>query len=177
MSRVGKHEIKIPSGVVMTQDGNLLKFKGKLGEDSLNVPDCINVTKTESGIKVSPKDETKTARSLWGTIQRNISNIVKGLSEGFTVSLDLVGVGYKAAVAGNKLTLQLGFSHDIEYVIPVGVTIKCEKPTSIAITAPSKQQAGSIAAVLRSYRKPEPYKGKGVIRVGEFVVRKEGKKK
>lgn len=177
MSRVGKHEIVIPSSVSWSQDGNVFKFKGKLGEDSVSVPEYVEVSKSEHGLIVRPKDNSKTARALWGTIQRNISNVVHGLSEGFTVCLDLVGVGYRAAVAGNKLTLQLGFSHDINYTIPHGVVIKCEKPTSIAITGPSKQQVGEIAALLRSYRKPEPYKGKGVIRVGEFVVRKEGKKK
>lgn len=177
MSRVGKHDVRIPSTVTMTQSGDVLSFKGKLGEDSLKIPDCVEVSQVEGGLRVRPKDASKQSRSMWGTIQRLLSNIVHGVSEGFTVSLDLVGVGYKAAVSGSKLTLQLGFSHDINYDIPHGVTIKCEKPTSIQITAASKQQAGAIAALLRSYRPPEPYKGKGVIRAGEFVVRKEGKKK
>lgn len=177
MSRVGKHEVIIPSSLSWLQEGNVLKFKGKLGEDSLSIPDTVTVSKTEKGLLIRPSVSTKEARSMWGTTQRNLSNIVHGLTEGFTISLDLVGVGYRASVSGNKLTLQLGFSHDVNYIIPHGVVIKCEKPTSIAITAPSKQQAGEIAALLRSYRKPEPYKGKGVIRVGEFIVRKEGKKK
>ncbi|MDR3285309.1 MAG: 50S ribosomal protein L6 [Holosporales bacterium] len=177
MSRVGKHEIKFPQGITMMQEGSLLKFKGKLGEDAIEIPSCVEILKIEAGLKVASKDNTKFARSMWGTIQRRISNIVKGLTEGFTVSLKLEGVGYKAAISGNKLTLQLGYSHDIVYPIPNGVTIKCSEPTVIMITSSSKQQAGEIAAVLRSYRKPEPYKGKGVIRVGEFVVRKEGKKK
>ncbi|MDR0632669.1 MAG: 50S ribosomal protein L6 [Holosporales bacterium] len=177
MSRVGKHPVKIPSGVAVTRNGDILTFKGKLGEDSLKVPGCVDVAMQGAEISVVPNDSTKFASAMWGTVQRMISNIVKGLTDGFTVSLDLVGVGYKAAVVGRKLVLQLGYSHDIEYEIPEGVTIKCEKPTSIAITSYSKQQVGEIAAVLRSYRKPEPYKGKGVIRAGEFVVRKEGKKK
>lgn len=177
MSRVGKHEIIIPSSVSFSQDGNVFKFKGKLGEEEISIPDCIEVSKTASGLLLKIKDETKVARSMWGTTQRNISNIIKGLSEGFTVVLDLLGVGYRAIVSGDKLTLQLGFSHDVEYKIPSGVSIRCEKPTTIAVTAPCKQQVGEIAALLRSYRKPEPYKGKGVIRAGEFVVRKEGKKK
>jgi large subunit ribosomal protein L6 len=133
--------------------------------------------KTDKGLKLTPADETMKARALWGTAQRNISNIVKGVDEGFTVNLDLVGVGYRASVNGSKIVLQLGFSHDVEYDLPKGVSAKCEKPTALAITGPSKQQVGQIAAVLRNYRKPEPYKGKGVIRAGEYVVRKEGKKK
>lgn len=177
MSRVGKHAVSIPSSVTVSQQGNVYTFKGKLSEDHLTIPDCLHVEKVEEGYKITPKDENQGTRALWGTFQRLMSNIVKGVSEGFTVNLDLVGVGYKAVVQGKTLVLQLGYSHDINYEIPAGVTIKCEKPTSIAITAPSKQQAGSIAALLRSYRKPEPYKGKGVIREGEFVVRKEGKKK
>lgn len=177
MSRVGKHEVPVPSSVTVSQEGSVYTFKGKLGQHSLAFPECLHIEKGEHGYKITPKDETQGTRALWGTFQRLMSNIVKGVSEGFTVNLDLVGVGYKAAVQGKTLVLQLGYSHDINYDIPEGVTIKCEKPTSIAITASSKQQAGSIAALLRSYRKPEPYKGKGVIRVGEFVVRKEGKKK
>lgn len=177
MSRVGKHEVHIPSSVTMSQDGNIFNFKGKLGDGSLTVPDCLEIKKVENGLKISPRDNSKFARSMWGTVQRSLTNIVKGVSEGFTINLDLIGVGYKALVQGNKLTLQLGYSHDIDYIIPNGVTIKCEKPTSVSITASSKQEVGAIAALLRSYRKPEPYKGKGVIRLGEFVVRKEGKKK
>ncbi|MDR0625231.1 MAG: 50S ribosomal protein L6 [Holosporales bacterium] len=177
MSRVGKHEIKIPQGLAVTQNGRLFMFKGKLGEASIDVPSCVEVSKTDSVIKVKVNDDAKFSRAMWGTVQRNISNIVKGLTEGFTVSLTLEGVGYKAAVTGRRLVLQLGYSHDIVYDIPDGVSIKCENPTSIAIMAPSKQQAGEIAAVLRSYRPPEPYNGKGVIRAGEFVIRKEGKKK
>lgn len=177
MSRVGKHEIQIPSGVTVTQQGTCWSFKGKLGEGTIEIPHCLNVEKSNSGIKLIPHDSTKETRSLWGTAQRNLTNIVKGITEGFTVNLELVGVGYKASVSGRKLVMQLGFSHDVEYEIPTGVTIKCEKPTSIAITSHSKQQVGEIAAVLRAYRKPEPYKGKGIIREGEFVVRKEGKKK
>jgi large subunit ribosomal protein L6 len=114
---------------------------------------------------------------MWGTVQRTLSDIVKGVSDGFTVNLDLVGVGYKAAVAGSTLTMQLGYSHDVVYEIPAGVSIRCDKPTQVSITANSKQKVGAIAALLRSYRPPEPYKGKGVIRAGEFIVRKEGKKK
>ncbi len=177
MSRVGKNEIVIPSSVTFTQNGNLLSFKGKLGADLYQVPECVTIEKTSSGIKLMPINDTLPVRMFWGTTQRNVANMVQGLDQGFTVNLDLNGVGYRASVAGNKLTMQLGFSHDIVYEIPQGISIKCEKPTSIAISGASKQKVGQIAAVLRNYRKPEPYKGKGVIRQNEYVVRKEGKKK
>ena len=177
MSRVGKNEIAIPSAVTFTQNGNSLSFKGKLGTDTYEVPECVTIEKTSAGIKFLPINNTLPVRMLWGTTQRNVANIVKGLNQGFTVNIELNGVGYRASVAGNKLTMQLGFSHDIVYDVPQGISIKCEKPTSIAITGASKQKVGQVAAVLRTYRKPEPYKGKGVIRQNEFVVRKEGKKK
>lgn len=177
MSRVGKNEIVVPSSITWSQNGQVLSFKGKLGIENYELPEVINLEKTDKGIKLSPINLTMAVRTLWGTAQRNINNIVKGLEQGFTVNLELVGVGYRTAVAGSKLTMQLGFSHDIVYDIPSDVTIKCEKPTSIAITGPSKQKVGQIAAVLATYRPPEPYKGKGTIRENQFVVRKEGKKK
>jgi len=177
MSRVGKHEVMLPAGVVMTQEGRVVTLKGKTGSKNYEVPECINFEKTEKGFLVTPKEKTQRGRSLWGTTQRNLSNIVKGLDKGFTLNVTLVGVGYRAAVAGSKLTLQLGFSHDIVYDIPPGIEIKCEKPTMIAITGFDKQLVGSVGAHLREYRKPEPYKGKGVLRETEFIIRKEGKKK
>jgi large subunit ribosomal protein L6 len=177
MSRVGKHEVLVPAAVALTVSDRVLSFKGKLGAETYEVPEEVKLERTNTGIKFTPVNESKQARMLWGTTQRNVSNIVKGLENGFTVNIDLVGVGYRAAVAGSKLTMQLGFSHDVVFDIPTGIVIKCEKPTSIAITGPSKQQVGQIASQLRKFRKPEPYKGKGVIREGEFVVRKEGKKK
>jgi len=177
MSRVGKHEVMLPAGVVMTQEGKVVTLKGKTGSKNYEVPECINFEKTEKGFLITPKEKTQRGRSLWGTTQRNLSNIVKGLDKGFTLNITLVGVGYRAAVAGNKLTLQLGFSHDIVYDIPEGIEIKCEKPTMIAITGFDKQLVGSVGAHLREYRKPEPYKGKGVLRETEFIIRKEGKKK
>lgn len=161
----------------MTQEGRVVSLKGKTGSKTYEVPECINFEKTEKGFLVTPKEKTQRGRSLWGTTQRNLSNIVKGLDKGFTLNVTLVGVGYRAAVAGSKLTLQLGFSHDIVYDIPAGIEIKCEKPTMIAITGFDKQLVGSVGAHLREYRKPEPYKGKGVLRETEFIIRKEGKKK
>jgi large subunit ribosomal protein L6 len=177
MSRVGKHEVILPAGVAMSQAGNVVTLRGKTGTKDYQVPDCINFEKTEKGFLITPKEESQRGRSLWGTTQRNLSNIVQGLDKGFTLNITLVGVGYRAAVAGNKLTLQLGFSHDIVYDIPQGIEIKCEKPTAIAITGFDKQLVGSVGAHLREYRKPEPYKGKGVLRETEFIIRKEGKKK
>lgn len=177
MSRVGKHEVVLPAGVAMTQEGSLITLKGKVGTKSYEVPDCINFEKTEKGFLVSPKETTQRGRALWGTTQRNLSNIVKGLDKGFTLNISLVGVGYRASVSGSKLTLQLGYSHDIVYDIPQGIEIKCEKPTAILITGFDKQLVGTVGARLRKYRKPEPYKGKGVLRETEFIIRKEGKKK
>jgi large subunit ribosomal protein L6 len=177
MSRVGKHEVILPAGVAMSQAGNVVTLTGKTGIKNYEVPDCINFEKTEKGFLITPKETTQRGRSLWGTTQRNLSNIVKGLDKGFTLNITLVGVGYRAAVAGTKLTLQLGYSHDTVYDIPKGIEIKCEKPTAIAITGFDKQLVGSVGAQLREYRKPEPYKGKGVLRETEFIIRKEGKKK
>lgn len=177
MSRVGKNEIQLPAGVNMSQAGSVISLSGKTGAKDYSIPDCILFEKTDTGFKVSPKDSSQKARSLWGTTQRNLANIVKGFDKGFTLNVELVGVGYRAAVAGNKLTLQLGYSHDINYEIPHGIIIKCEKPTSIAISGFDKQLVGAVGSHLRQYRKPEPYKGKGVIRETEFIIRKEGKKK
>ncbi len=177
MSRVGKHEVIVPAGITLSQAGNIITVKGKAGSKDYVVPNCIKYEKTEKGFLISPTEESQRGRSLWGTTQRNLANIVKGFDKGFTLNITLVGVGYRAAVAGSKLTLQLGYSHDIVYDIPKGIEIKCEKPTSIAITGYDKQLVGSVGAHLRQFRKPEPYKGKGVIRETEFIIRKEGKKK
>jgi len=177
MSRVGKNDITLPQDVSYTNVDGLLSVKGKFGSLSYKLPEHVILVKNDSKLTLTPIDASMKARALWGTAQRTVANMVKGVDAGFTVNLNLVGVGYRASVAGNKVVLQLGFSHDVVYDLPEGVTAKCEKPTEIAITGPSKQQVGQIAAEIRNYRKPEPYKGKGVIRAGEFVVRKEGKKK
>ncbi|MDR1488336.1 MAG: 50S ribosomal protein L6 [Holosporales bacterium] len=177
MSRVGKNQITIPNGVKSIVEGNLLNFEKNGVKESYNVPSCIEVEKTEVGILLKPINQDKRTRSLWGTSQRNVANIVFGLDKGFKIELEMVGVGYKAAVAGRKLTMQLGYSHDINYEIPEGIKIDCPKPTTMSITGHNKKQVGDVAAYLRSFRKPEPYKGKGIIKSGEFVYRKEGKKK
>ncbi|CAO5683259.1 MAG: 50S ribosomal protein L6 [Holosporales bacterium] len=177
MSRVGKNEVKIPNSVTLTINGRMATVKGKLGERSYEIPEVISFEKTETGLLLKPINEAQQTRALWGTANRTLSAMVKGVDQGFTVNIDLVGVGYRTQVQGSKIVLQLGFSHDIEYVVPQGITVKSEKPTSLSISGPCAQQIGQIAAELRKYRKPEPYKGKGVIRSGEYVLRKEGKKK
>jgi large subunit ribosomal protein L6 len=155
----------------------MLNIKKGSIEKSYVVPSRLKVEISNEGIALTPRDDAQLTNTLWGTSQRNISNIVKGLAEGFKVVLELVGVGYKAAVQGKKLILQLGYSHDIEHEIPEGISIVCASPTSISVSGNCKKQVGDVVAQLRKYRKPEPYKGKGVIRTGEFVYRKEGKKK
>ena len=177
MSRVGKHAVMIPNGINVNLDKNILTIvKGNVTE-TYNVPECLDVKIDNGTILFVLLNKERETRALWGTTQRNVTNLLNGLVTPFKVSLKLSGVGYKAALKGKQLVLQLGYSHEIVYDIPEGITIACQDPTTINITSASKKQAGEVAAVLRSFRKPEPYKGKGVIRVGEFVYRKEGKKK
>ncbi|MHA1558245.1 MAG: 50S ribosomal protein L6 [Alphaproteobacteria bacterium] len=177
MSRIGKTEVIIPSEVAFSQNDRILSFKGKLGEEVYEIPSCLSIKKTDKGFVFTQLDDSIETRSLWGTTQRNITNIVKGVDVGFQLDVELVGVGYRASVKENKLVLQLGYSHDIEYTIPKGVTIVCEKQTLIRIHGVLKQRVSQVAAELKRFRKAEPYKGKGVRLKGEFVVRKEGKKK
>ena len=177
MSRVGKNPVIIPSGVNVTLANGMIEVAGKLGKLSMQLTDAVKVEMVDGQIVVTPANDSKISRSLWGTTQRRVKNLVNDVANGVTINLELVGVGYRASVQGNNLSLQLGFSHDVVYPLPAGITVKCEKPTSIAITGADRQLVGQVAAEVRSYRQPEPYKGKGVIRQGEFVIRKEGKKK
>lgn len=177
MSRVGKYPVSVPSGVTVALNGPQITVKGKMGESSLPLADDIDVSIDGSEIWVKPKNETKRARMMWGTTRALINNMVKGVSDGFTINLEINGVGYRASVQGKNLNLQLGYSHDINFPIPDDVAIKCEKPTSISITGKDRQRVGQIAAVIRGYRGPEPYKGKGVKYEHETILRKEGKKK
>ncbi len=177
MSRVGKYPVSVPSGVTVQITGPEITVKGKLGESSLALKDNVEVTLDGNLVWVKPKNDTKQARMMWGTTRANINNMVKGVSEGFTVNLEINGVGYRAAVEGSSLKLQLGYSHDIEYPIPADITMKCEKPTSITISGADRQRVGQVAAVIRGYRGPEPYKGKGIKYETETILRKEGKKK
>ena len=177
MSRVGKNPVSIPQGVDIAIAGDELTAKGKLGTLTYRLPEEVEVTNEGGKVAVKPVGTSKTARSLWGTTRANIRNLVVGVSQGFTRNLEITGVGYRAAVSGKTLTLQLGYSHDVVFPIPEGITIKCEKPTSIAVSGFDKQKVGQVAAVIRSYRPPEPYKGKGIRYADETILRKEGKKK
>jgi len=177
MSRVGSKPVTVPDGVTITLANQALTAKGKLGELSMTIVNQVDFDHADDQIVITPKEEGKTARAMWG-LQRSLAqNIVTGVSEGFTKELEIQGVGYRAALQGKILKLQLGYSHDIEFTIPDGIEIECERPTSIKIKGIDKQRVGQVAAVIRSYRPPEPYKGKGVRYLGEYVFRKEGKKK
>jgi len=177
MSRVGKYPVVVPNGVTVDLAGTELSVKGKLGQSSLKLVDAVVASLEGNQVWVKPKNETKQSRMMWGTTRANINNMIKGVSEGFTINLEINGVGYRAAVQGKTLQLQLGFSHDVNFPIPEDITIKCEKPTSISVTGKDKQRVGQIAAEIRAYRGPEPYKGKGVKYETETILRKEGKKK
>jgi len=177
MSRIGKKPVVIPAGVTAKVDGQLVQVKGAKGQLEFLVPDDVSVVHQDNMIKVDPRNETKRARALWGTSRAQVNNLVIGVTKGFEKKLEITGVGYRAAVAGKNLQLALGFSHDVNYPIPAGVTIVTPKPTEITISGIDKRQIGQIAAEIRAFRGPEPYKGKGVKYVGEFIFRKEGKKK
>ena len=177
MSRVGQKPVQIPSGVEVAINGALVTAKGKLGELSLEMLDTVSAGIEDGKVVVKPVDESKAARSMWGTTRSQIQSLVTGVSEGFTKQLEINGVGYRAAVQGSTLNLQLGYSHDINYPIPEGITIKCERPTAIAVSGANKQRVGQVAAEIRAYRPPEPYKGKGIKYAEETILRKEGKKK
>ncbi|HEX6441998.1 MAG TPA: 50S ribosomal protein L6 [Stellaceae bacterium] len=177
MSRVGKNPVAIPSGVQVEVSGQTLTAKGRLGTMSLAVVNEVSATVADGQVTVTPKDESKRARAMWGTTRALVNNMMTGLATGFTRNLEINGVGYRAAVQGNSLNLQLGYSHDINYPIPPDVKIACERPTAIAITGVDRQRVGQVAAEIRAFRPPEPYKGKGIKYVEEVIRRKEGKKK
>ena len=177
MSRVGQKPVEVPGGVDIEIVGNLITAKGKLGVLSFEMMDVVSASLQDGRITVKPVDQSKVARSMWGTTRSRIQALVTGVSEGFTKTLEINGVGYRAAVQGQSLNLQLGYSHDINYPIPEGISIACERPTAIAITGADKQRVGQVAAEIRGYRPPEPYKGKGVKYAEERILRKEGKKK
>jgi large subunit ribosomal protein L6 len=177
MSRLGKRAVAVPSGVTANVEGQILKVKGPKGALQLVLHDDVTVATDKDGVKVMPRNETKRARSMWGTSRTLVSNLIVGVSKGFEERLEINGVGYRAAVQGKQLNLQLGFSHDVHYPIPEGIGIATPKPTEIVITGIDKQKVGHVAAEIRAFRSPEPYKGKGVKYVGEFIFRKEGKKK
>ena len=177
MSRVGKNPVPVPAGVTVQLAGRRLSAKGKLGELHLDVSEQVAVKIEDGKVVFAPVNDSKQARMMWGTARNLTRNMVAGVSQGFRKNLEINGVGYRAAVQGKTLQLQLGYSHDVNFPIPDDVTIKCDKPTSITITGRDKQRVGQIAAEIRSYREPEPYKGKGIKYDAETILRKEGKKK
>ncbi|MFO1069454.1 MAG: 50S ribosomal protein L6 [Geminicoccaceae bacterium] len=177
MSRIGKHAVVVPAGVDVALDGQTVSVKGKLGALSVTLPDEVEVAKNDNKVQVSARSSEQRARAMWGMSRSLLQNMVVGVTQGFTTKLEINGVGYRAAVEGKVLTLQLGYSHDIKFAIPDDVKIVCETPTAITLTGADKQRVGQIAAELRSFRKPEPYKGKGIKYATETVRRKEGKKK
>jgi len=177
MSRIGKRPIAVPAGVTATLDGQTIKAKGPKGELSFALNDEVLVALVNNEVTVSPRDDSKEARSKWGMSRTMIANIFQGVSQGFERKLEISGVGYRAAMQGKDLQLSLGFSHDVVYKVPTGITVAVPKPTEIVVTGINKQQVGQAAAEIREYRGPEPYKGKGVKYADERIVRKEGKKK
>jgi large subunit ribosomal protein L6 len=177
MSRIGKKAVPVPSGVTASVEGQTVKMKGPKGALQYVVPDDIVVKMEKGAIKVDPRDESKRARSMWGTSRTLVSNLATGVTKGFESKLEITGVGYRAAVQGKNLQIQLGYSHDVLYPIPEGIAIATPKPTEIVVSGIDKQRVGQVAAEIRSFRPPEPYKGKGVKYAGEFIFRKEGKKK
>jgi large subunit ribosomal protein L6 len=177
MSRIGKRTIEVPKGVSVTLDGQTVSVKGPKGERSWTVADEIEVTQAEDGLHLAIREDNQRSRAMWGLSRTLVDNMVVGVTTGFEKSLDLVGVGYRAAMKGDALSLQLGFSHEVDIQPPAGVTFAVPKQTEIKISGADKQAVGQIAAVIRKLRPPEPYKGKGVRYTGEKVRRKEGKKK
>ncbi len=177
MSRIGKKAVAIPSGVTASVEGQTVKMKGPKGALQFVVPDEIAVTMDNGAIKVDPRSETKRALAMWGTSRTLVANLVAGVTKGFESKLEITGVGYRASIQGKNLQIALGYSHDVLFPIPDGIAIATPKPTEIVVTGIDKQKVGQVAAVIRGFRPPEPYKGKGVKYAGEYIFRKEGKKK
>ncbi len=177
MSRIGKKPVTVPSGVTATVEGQTVKMKGPKGQLQFVVHDDVEVKFENGAVKVAPRVDTNRARALYGTARAQVANQVAGVTKGFEKKLEITGVGYRAAMQGKNLQLALGYSHDVVYQIPEGITIAVPKPTEITVTGIDPQRVGQVAAEIRAFRPPEPYKGKGVKYVGEFIFRKEGKKK
>ena len=177
MSRVGMVPVEVPSGVDLEIAAGEIKAKGKLGELTMKVVDDVQVSREDNLVWVKPANDGKRARMMWGTTRSLLSNLVIGVSEGFSKRLLITGVGYRAAMQGKELVLQLGHSHEIRYPLPEGIKVDVPNQTEIVISGPNNQVVGQVAAEIRSYRKPEPYKGKGVRYADEIIIRKEGKKK
>ncbi len=177
MSRIGKKPVAIPGGVTASVNGQVVSVKGPKGELKHVLVDDVIAKLDQGTIEVAPREDTQNARAMWGMSRTLLANLVTGVTEGFTKKLEITGVGYRAAVQGSNVQLQLGYSHDVTYPIPQGIQVQCPKPTEIIVTGIDKQKVGQVAAEIRRFRPPEPYKGKGVRYAGEFIFRKEGKKK
>jgi large subunit ribosomal protein L6 len=177
MSRIGKKPVTIPAGVTASIEGRVLSVKGPKGTLSIDLADEVTYAVEDGAISVQPANETKRARSFWGMQRTLVQNLVTGVTEGFSKTLQITGVGYRANMQGKNLKLQLGYSHDVDFVIPEGIEIKTPDQTTVNISGIDKQKVGQVAAEIRRWRKPEPYKGKGIKYRGEFIFRKEGKKK
>ena len=177
MSRIGKKPVAIPAGVTANVDGDTVSMKGPKGTLSMPKADLISYELTDGGMSVQPANDTKRARAFWGMQRTLVQNLVTGVTQGFSKKLVITGVGYRAAAQGKKLKLQLGYSHDVDMEVPEGLEVKTPDPTTVEISGADKQAVGQFAAEIRRWRKPEPYKGKGIKYDGEFIFRKEGKKK
>ena len=177
MSRIGKHPVSIPEGVTVEINNQSVVAKGKLGELSVNLTDDVILSMADGLVTVAPNGNSQRSRAQWGMSRSVIQNLVDGVSKGFSKKLEITGVGYRVQMKGKDLNLQLGFSHDVPYAAPEGITFNCPDQTHIEVSGADKQKVGQVAAEIRSYRPPEPYKGKGVRYAGEFILRKEGKKK
>ncbi len=177
MSRIGKKAVTVPAGVTATIEGKQMTVKGPKGTLGLTLRDEIKYTVEDGGISVQPANDSKQARAFWGMQRTMVQNLVTGVTDGFTKKLLITGVGYRAAAQGRKLKLQLGYSHDVDIDVPEGIEVKTPDQTTVEISGADKQKVGQLAAEIRRWRKPEPYKGKGIKYDGEFIFRKEGKKK
>ena len=177
MSRIGKKPVDLPSGVSASLSGQTIEVKGPKGTRSFTATDDVTLTVEDNVVKVEPRGKSKRARQQWGMSRTQVQNCVTGVTEGFKKELEIQGVGYRAQMQGNTLKLNLGLSHDVDFVAPEGVTVSAPKQTEIVVEGIDQQQVGEVAAKIREWRKPEPYKGKGIRYKGEFIFRKEGKKK
>jgi large subunit ribosomal protein L6 len=177
MSRIGKHAVKLPKGVTAKVEGQEVSVKGPKGELTFVAADDIALALDGEAVAVSPRNESRSAAALWGMSRTMVANLVEGVTKGFQQKLEISGVGFRATLAGKTLTLAVGYSHEISYPVPEGITITLPKPTEIVINGTDRQKVGQVAAEIRAYRKPEPYQGKGIKYAGEYILRKEGKKK
>ena len=177
MSRIGKRPVPVPAGVTASTEGQTLTVKGPKGTLSMQMLEDISYDIQDGAISVQPGNETKRARAFWGMHRTLVQNLVSGVTEGFTKTLEITGVGYRAAMQGKNLRLQLGYSHDVNIEVPADLTVATPDPTTVVISGTDRQRVGQLAAEIRRWRKPEPYKGKGIKYRGEFIFRKEGKKK